>query len=115
MKSIKQIICCIALFLFIQQAGAQTFAEWFQQKKTQIKYMVQQIGGLQLYLGYLKKGYNIADKGWNTVKGLKNGELNLHQDYFNGLQTVNPEIKKYSRVAEIIALKYQIIAHYKMY
>lgn len=105
----------MALFLAVHQAGAQTFAEWFQQKKTQIKYMVQQIGGLQLYLGYLKKGYNIVDKGWNTVKDLKNGELNLHQDYFNGLETVNPEIKKYSRVAEIIALQYQIIARYKMY
>jgi hypothetical protein len=97
------------------QAGAQTFAEWFQQKQTQIKYLIQQIGGLQLYLGYIKKGYNIADKGWNTVKDLKNGEFNLHKDYFNSLKTVNPAIKKYSRVAEIIALQSQIIARYKAY
>lgn len=105
----------MAFFLVAQQAGAQTFAEWFQQKQTQIRYLIQQIGGLQLYLGYVKKGYNIVDKGWNTVKDLKNGEFNLHKDYFNSLKSVNPSIRKYSRVAEIIALQFQIIARYKIY
>lgn len=105
----------MAFFLFAHQAGAQTFAEWFQQKQTQIKYLIEQIGGLQIYLGYLKKGYNIADKGWNTVKDLKNGEFKLHKDYFNSLKSVNPSIKKYSRVAEIIALQSQIIARYRIY
>lgn len=115
MKSFKLLICCITFSLLAHQAAAQTFAEWFQQKKTQIRYLIEQIGGLQIYLGYVKKGYKIADKGWNTVKDLKNGEFHLHEDYFNSLKSVNPEIKKYSRIAEIIALQSQIIARYKIY
>ncbi|MCH5688762.1 conjugal transfer protein TraI [Niabella sp. W65] len=50
----------ILLFLLlVVSAGsnlqAQTFAEWFQQKKTQKKYLLQQIAALQVYIGYAKK------------------------------------------------------------
>jgi len=46
----------IFLFLLlVVSAGsnlqAQTFAEWFQQKKTQKKYLLQQIAALQVYIG----------------------------------------------------------------
>ncbi|ULT42931.1 conjugal transfer protein TraI [Niabella defluvii] len=70
----------ILLFLLlVVSAGsnlqAQTFAEWFQQKKTQKKYLLQQIAALQVYIGYAKKGYNIAKDGLNTIGGFTRGEL----------------------------------------
>ena len=39
---------------------AQTFAEWFRQSATQKKYLLQQIAALQVYIGYVQKGYSIA-------------------------------------------------------
>jgi len=84
---------------------SQTAAEWTQQKKTQRKYLIQQIEAFQTYLGYVKKGYDIANKGISTVQTIKNGEWNLHKDFFGSLSVVNPAIKKYARVADIITMQ----------
>lgn len=92
---------------------AQTFAEWFRQSSTQKKYLLQQIAALQVYIGYVQKGYSIAGQGLNTISDIKNGEFNLHKDYFNSLKTVNPKIKNYSKVADIIGLQVNIIKVYK--
>ena len=89
--------------------SAQTFAEWFRQKATQKKYLIQQIAALQVYIGYLSKGYSIAKKGLNTIQDIKHGDFNLHKNYFGSLSSVNPTIKRYSRVAEIISLEINIV------
>ncbi len=106
----------ILLFLLLVSAAgslqAQTFAEWFQQKKTQKKYLLQQIAALQVYIGYAQKGYNIAKEGLTTIGGFTRGEFNLHTDYFNSLKSVNPDIKRYAKVADIIALQIKIVQNY---
>lgn len=56
----------------------QTFHEWFRQKKTQKKYLIQQIAALKVYLGYVQKGYSIAQKGLTTVSNIKKGNFDLH-------------------------------------
>lgn len=98
---------------FFRQEERQTFAEWFRQGATQKKYLLQQIAALQVYIGYVQKGYSIAKQGLNTISNIKHGEFNLHKDYFNSLKTVNPEIKSYSKVSDIIALQVNILKIYK--
>ncbi len=93
--------------------NAQTFAEWFRQKATQKKYLLQQIAALQIYIGYVQKGYTIAHKGLNIISDIKNGDINLHSDYFNSLKTVSPAVRKYSKVADIISYQLKIINEYK--
>ncbi len=108
-------------FLFIIVTGillsttspAQTWNEWFKQKKTQKKYLAKQIVLLRLYLGYLKKGYEIADKGLTTIHNIKNGDFNLHRDFFGSLKNVNPHIKNSAKVADIIAFQVYIIQNIK--
>jgi len=84
---------------------AQTWAEWFSQKKTQKKYLVQQIAALQVYIGYAKKGYEIVGSGLQTVRDISNGEFNLHNVFITGLKQVSPAIRNDLRIAEIIALQ----------
>lgn len=103
------------LLLFVSATGslqAQTFSEWFRQKKTQKKYLLQQIASLQVNIGYAQKGYKIAKEGLTTIGGFTKGEFNLHGDYFNSLKTVNPEIKQYAKVADIIAMQLKIVQDY---
>ncbi|HEK19752.1 MAG TPA: hypothetical protein ENO28_04790 [Bacteroidetes bacterium] len=83
-------------------AKAQTFAEFFSQKKKQKEYLLKQIAGLQVYIGYAKKGYDIASSGINTVKDIKNGEFGLHSAFFSSLKAVSPFIRNNSKVAEIM-------------
>ncbi|UOE51351.1 hypothetical protein MTO98_09700 [Mucilaginibacter sp. SMC90] len=87
---------------------AQTFAEWFEQKKTQKKYLLEQIAALEAYMTELKKGYDAAKKGLTAIGDIKNGDLGQHTAYFNSLSVVSPEVAKYPRVADIISIQHSI-------
>ncbi len=103
-------ILLLLMVCSLSMARAQIFAEWFQQKKTQKKYLLQQIAALQVYIGYVKKGYEIGKDGLKLVGDIKDGDFNLHKGYFTSLVKVNPEIKKYSKVVAIVGLQQKIIA-----
>jgi hypothetical protein len=110
MKTLTVIITC----LIISFSGkTQTWDEWFRQKKTQRKYLLEQIAKLQIYLGYVKKGYDIARDGLTLVSDIKNGDFNIHRIFFGRLKTVNPAIKRYGKLAEIIAMQSRMISKYK--
>ena len=82
---------------------AQTWNEVFDQKETQKKYLIQQIAAMKLYAGYLKKGYDIANKGISSIKDMSKGEFDLHQSFFTSLKMVNPAIAGNSKIAQVIA------------
>lgn len=105
----RRLIILSILIGFSSIANAQTFSEWFKQKKTQKKYLIQQIAALQVYIGYVKKGYKIAQQGLTAISDFKNGEFNLHKDYFNSLKNINPSVKHYAKVAAIIALQVETV------
>lgn len=96
----------VFMFCFGSAVHAQTFGEFFNQKKTQKKYLLEQIAALQLYLGYAKKGYQLVDGGLQTVRDITKGEFNLHGVFISSLKTVSPAVRKNVKVAEILA--YQI-------
>ncbi|MBW8334466.1 MAG: hypothetical protein K0M40_20795 [Prolixibacteraceae bacterium] len=109
----KKLLILFLLGMLATTTQAQTYAEWFKQKKTQKKYLVQQIAALQVYIRYAQKGYSIAKEGLKTIGDFKRGELTLHTDYFNSLKSVNPKIKQYARVADIIAMQLTIVKEFK--
>jgi hypothetical protein len=98
------------IVLFLLFAGLLNGNIYAQAKQREV--LLKQIAALQMYIGYAKKGYSVVKKGLNAVGDFKRGEFNLHVDYFNSLKTVNPKIKKYARVAEIISLQVKIIKSY---
>lgn len=90
-------------------AQAQTFAEWFSQKKTQKNYLLQQIAALQIYSGYIKTGYGIAKGGLGSIGGYLNNEYGLHADYYTGLKKVNTAVKNNPQVNEILRWQQNIL------
>jgi hypothetical protein len=106
-------VLMIALLGASMFVKAQTWDEWFRQKKTQKKYLLQQIAELKVYLDYTEKGYAIAGSGLQTIRSIKNGDLTLHQSHFSSLKQVNPAIKSWSRVADIILIQAKIIKQVK--
>lgn len=97
----------VLFLLFAGFLNGNTYAQ-SQQREVLLK----QIVALQMYIGYAQKGYSIAKKGLNTIGDFKRGEFNLHTDYFTSLKLVNPKIKNYARVTEIITLQAKIIENY---
>lgn len=97
-------ICCFLLCAFsFQLTQAQTFAEWFSQKKTQIKYLTQQIAALEQYGKDVEQGYRIAKSGWGGIGNWVKGEFDLHSAYFSSLRTVNPAIKSDPKADNIVS------------
>ena len=96
------IVIAVSLTGFI---SAQTSDEWLRQKKTEKKYLFEQITALKAYSNYVSKGYSIVKNGLNTVQHIKQGDLSLHTNYFISLISVDPKIKKYARVADIISIQ----------
>src|SRR5438046_10687304 len=104
----KNIIIILSFLVAGQLCRAQTYDEWVRQKETQRKYLIEQIVAFKTYIDYAWQGYSIAKKGLNTIKDIKNGDLNLHDNFFKSLSAVNPRVKKYSKVAAIIAMQISI-------
>ena len=90
-------------------AQAQSFAEWFSQKKTQKKYLLQQIAALQVYSSYLQKGYRIAKGGLGNIGGYIGKEYGLHSGYYNHLKTVSSPVKNNPQVNEILHWQQDIL------
>lgn len=104
----KRVCCIVMLSLYIQVSQAQTWDEWFAQKKTQIKYLVQQIATLKVYTDYLQKGYDIAREGLSTINDIKHGDFDLHKGHFDSLKIVNPAVKESFYVADALVIAEKI-------
>lgn len=87
----------------------QTFGEFFNQKKTQKRYLLQQIAALQMYIGYAKKGYDLVGSGLHAIRDLSNGEFSLHNAFISSLSRVSPVIRDNAKLAEIIAYQLDIL------
>jgi hypothetical protein len=82
------------------------------QNKT-FKLYIQQIAANKVYIEYLQKGYRIAKNGLTTIGNIKNGHWSLDKDFFAGLKGINPKVRNYSKVADIIVLNIKTIKQYK--
>jgi hypothetical protein len=99
----------MVLILVVSSASGQIWAEWTQQKKTQKKYLLQQIAASQVYLGYAREGYSIAQEGLSTIHKIKTSDFELHDAFFSSLQHTKPSIASSAKLAAIIARQLQII------
>lgn len=90
MKKLWIILICIASTGALH---AQTFSEFFKQKKTQEKYLLRQIAELQSYIALAGKGYGIVTDGLKFIGDLKNGRFSLDKDYFSSLENISPTVR----------------------
>lgn len=112
-RKLKGFVCVVLLLLMSATATfGQTFAEWFSQKKTQIKYLTLQIAALEQYGSYIKQGYAISQNGLGSIGGYIKGEYGLHSSYYGSLKTVNPEIKGNGKADSIVRYAQQIPAQF---
>ncbi len=73
---------------------------------------VEKLSQLKNILEDMKKGYVIVSDGYNAIKDISEGNFSLHETFIDGLMLVNPEIKKYKKVAETISYQKSIVSEY---
>lgn len=78
-------------------------------QSSQIKLYIQQIAANKVLIEYIQKGYKIARTSLTTIGDIRNGEFNLHKDFFGALKNVNPAVKKSAMVLDIMTLEYNTL------
>jgi hypothetical protein len=112
-EAVKKAMVVVAL-LFGGSLYAQNFNEWFRQKRTQRRYLMQQIVALQAYIELAKKTYGIIDEGTDMISSIRNGDWKQFIDYFGSLEAVNPIVKKYHRTNDIVQFNRKIVELYRL-
>jgi hypothetical protein len=105
-------ICLGAWFFCLGSMGfahAQTFAEWFSQGKTQIKYLTQQIAALNALRVSGEQGYTMLKNEWGAIGNWKNGEFGLHQAYYASLGAVSPVVKANVSVSDLASQQQSMV------
>lgn len=99
--------------LFTAPVYAQTWKEWMRQKRTQERYLWQQLAYLRLYADQAWKGYRLVDGGLETVRKFTSGEFSLHGAFISALSTVSPWVRNDVRLAEILQYQLEIAAGFR--
>ncbi len=79
------------------------------QEAKQLMLNVEKLAQLKLMLSHMKKGYDILNKGYTSIKNISEGNFNLHRDFLDGLLQVSPAVKKYAKVADIISFQIKLV------
>jgi hypothetical protein len=80
-----------------------------QQHEAQVVALdVIKLSELKNIISQMKTAYDIIDGGLKVVKGISEGNFNIHKTFLDGLEEVNPEVAKYKRIADIIELELKI-------
>jgi hypothetical protein len=74
---------------------------------------IEKLTQFKTILSDMQAGYTILTQGYGEVKSLSEGNFNLHSAFLNSLMAVSAEVRKYGRIADIIAAQASIVSEYK--
>jgi hypothetical protein len=87
---------------------------WGQtQEATQLILNYEKLKQLEEILDNMYKGYKILSQGYNRIKGIAEGNYNLHQVFLDGLFAINPSVAKYKRIPQIIRYQQTLMKEYR--
>lgn len=109
-KHLKHMVIILVLFVCLASAKhANAQAQEMQQLILDIEKLTQ----LKGILSDMKTGYQIYQQGYGSISQLSKGNFDLHSVYLNGLLSINPTVKNYGRVADIITQQASLLSEYK--
>jgi len=107
-KRIMKLLCCSLLCAFsFLPVKAQ------DQDIQQLILDIQKLNQFKSILTDMEKGYAELSAGYGVVKGIAQGNFNLHEVFLDGLYMVSPVVRQYVRVADILTAEERILSEYK--
>lgn len=83
------------------------------QEAIQLALNIEKLLQLKKILENMYTGYKILTEGYNKVKNIAEGNYKIHELFMDGLMVVNPKVKGYKRVFDIIEYQKKILKEYK--
>lgn len=109
MKKCIWVIFSVFIGLVVKPLQATAQSEEAQQLLLNVEKLAQ----FKKILQNMYDGYKILYKGYTAVKDISEGNFNLHKTFLDGLLEVNPAVKKYKRIADIMSYQVRIAKEYK--
>ncbi len=103
----KKIIVILAMCSLAFQVKAQS------DEAQQLLLNWEKLAQFKKILQNMYDGYKILHKGYTAVKDISEGNFTLHKSFLDGLLQVNPAVRKYKRIADIINYQLRIAKEYK--
>jgi len=109
-KHLKHMAMIVVLFICL---GSAKRANAQAQEMQQLILDIEKLTQLKGILSDMKMGYQIYQQGYGSISQLSKGNFDLHSVYLNGLLSINPTVRNYGRVADIITQQASLISEYK--
>ena len=97
----------VSLFAFTLPAKAQV------DEAVQLALNIEKLSQFKRILSDMKKGYEILNGGYNTVKNISEGNFSIHKNFLDGLMEVSPAVRNYRKVSGIINYQLLLVKEYK--
>ena len=107
----KQII--ILIFFISTGMGFTQHASAQAQELEELALDIEKLAQFKQILSDLKKGYQILDGGYNTIKDISQGNFSLHKAFLDGLLSISPTVAKYKKIVTITDNQLELIKEYK--
>jgi len=107
----KQVFKILLLSILLSSCTLAVQAQ--VQEAIQLALNIEKLNQLKQILQNMYKAYTIISGGYNRVRDITSGNYKLHEAFMDGLMAVNPKIKNYRRVADIISCQGSILKEYK--
>lgn len=109
-KHLKHMVIILVMFVCL---GSAKHANAQVQEMQQLILDIEKLTQLKGILSDMKTGYQIYQQGYGSISQLSKGNFDLHSIYLNGLLSINPTVKNYGRVADIITQQASLLSEYK--
>lgn len=93
--------------VYPQKALAQS------QEMQQLVLNIEKLAQFKQILKDMKKGYEILNGGYNTVKNLSKVNFDLHKSFLDALMQVSPTVRNYKRVGDIVNYQVLLVKEYR--
>ncbi|WP_339869650.1 TerB family tellurite resistance protein [uncultured Algoriphagus sp.] len=107
MKKLLILLFPLIFTLNLQPAAAQA------DEIAQLLLNVTKLSQLKQILTDLEKGYTTLSSGYSQISTIASGNFTIHEAFLDGLLQVNPTVKNYYKVAEIIRFQIKLVNDYK--
>ena len=108
MKQLFVTVLTVSLLVgYSRPVAAQT------EEIAQLLLNVEKLAQFKQILSDMKKGYDILNGGYQTVKRLSEGNFSIHRAFLDGLMEVSPAVRDYRKVAGIIEYQVLLVKEYR--
>lgn len=105
--SILILLLSVGLLPFYSRAQADEIA--------QLALNIEKLAQFKQMLSDMKKGYQILEGGYRTIKDISKGNFDIHKKFLDGLLDVSPTVRNYRRIGDIINMELIIVRESKFY